>query len=163
MSKALQKRQALSNSLETTHRILSLRHRAMVLLQPIIQIFAGTMFHFPPERFPDSFWIGGVFIRGDLLRCVTHCLRLCFKEGFSCFQITSLAQAYIDQVAEPVDSSIEITPVTFDFEIGLIYVPLFPGLALAYHTAWALSSILTLPSRRGGRVFRAAPTARCIR
>jgi hypothetical protein len=114
--------------LETPPGILSLLHRAMVLLQPLLQIFAGTMFHFPPERFPDSLWLGGVFIRGDLLRCVTHGLQALLKEGFGRFQITSLAQAYIDQVAELIDSSIQIAPVTIDSDGGLIYVPLVPDL-----------------------------------
>ncbi len=50
--------------LATSHGVIPLLDCAMVLLQPLLQIVAGPVLHFPPEEFTDGFWIGRVCIRG---------------------------------------------------------------------------------------------------
>jgi hypothetical protein len=105
---------------QSTHGVIRLLDSTMILLQPISQRLAAPVLYFPPQRFPDGLWVGGVLVRGDFLWLVTHRLQALCEEGFGRFEITRFAQAYIDRVAELIKSPVQIAPLALYNAVVLI-------------------------------------------
>ena len=85
--------------LEAARRFVSSLDLTMILLNPIVQILVGPVFHSAVRFGVDRAWITVVTIRRDTLR---NDAGYCFARSKQCFRrrhVACLAESHIDQSA----------------------------------------------------------------
>src|SRR5277367_4923387 len=98
----------------------------MVLLDPIVQIAVGPVFHARAQLSPNRAWITVVPIRGDARGSSASDLLGRAKERFRRRHVTRLAESHIDQGATPIDGAVKIAPLPLNLDVCFIHVPTAP-------------------------------------
>jgi hypothetical protein len=60
------------------------------------------------------------------------------NEAFSCSQITIFAEVKLDRISIVIDSAVQIHPLAFDLDVGLVQVPFAGNLSLSSIKAAAI-------------------------
>jgi len=89
-AKSFTKEGSIVEIFETSHGVILLFNRSMILLHNIVFVFAGAVFDFLTQHFSNGFWVGVVLVGCNLFRFMTGRFYHLFKEGFGCRQITGL-------------------------------------------------------------------------
>ena len=113
---------------------------AMVLLEPVVQVGAGAVPDGLAQHGSDRPGVGAVTVRRHLLRPEAHGRPRRAEEGLRRLHVAMLAQHGVDQVAVPIDRSIQVAPAAADLQIRLIDVP--PGAAAAPPAMPALAQLV---------------------
>jgi hypothetical protein len=113
--------------LEASHRSVTALDPTMILLDPIIQVSVGPVFHPFVQFSSDRSRITVVTIRRDArgYDAGHHFCRS--KELFRRLHVAPLAQPHIDPSAGPIDRAIKVAPSALDLDIGFVNVPASSG------------------------------------
>src|SRR5580658_6593425 len=108
---------------ETAHGSISPLDPSMVLLDPIIQVLVGVMFHAFVQFSPDRARITFVTVRRDTRRGdAGHGLGGAEKR-LRRLHVASLAQPDVDEHAETINRAIKVAPSAVHFDVRLVNVP----------------------------------------
>src|SRR3984957_2261023 len=110
-------------ALETAHRSVSSFDPAMVLLNSVIQILVGPVFHGFVQFSPDRARITVVTVRRDTRRNDAGHRLGRPKERLCRFHLAVFAQPHVDQGTETINGTIKIAPAAVHFDVRLINVP----------------------------------------
>lgn len=113
--------------LEAPHTSDPAFHAAVILLQPVVLVGAGSMRDMPAQRRADGAWVGTVPVRGDAIRDYAGGRLGGAEECLGRRHVPVLAEHGIDQVAVTVDRTIQIAPAAPQFQIRLIDIPRAPS------------------------------------
>src|ERR1700722_5113499 len=116
---------------ETAHRSVSTFDRAMVLLDPIIQILVSAVFHVVVQFSSDRAGITIVTVGGDARGGDAGHGSGGAEKRLGRLHVAGLAQSDIDERAETINGAIKIAPAHVHFDVRLISVPAFSDPALA--------------------------------
>jgi hypothetical protein len=111
------------NCAKAAHWVISLFDSTVVLLQPIVEVFARSMVHIAAHCLTNGSRIGTVPVGRDRRGGMPHDSYCLFEKSLSRFHIPLLAQHGIHSIALVVDCSIQITPLSMHFEVRLIHIP----------------------------------------
>src|SRR4030095_12338442 len=95
---------------KTQHRVVSLFHAAVILLDPSIQVSAAAVFHFGTKDLADRARIRIVAITGYLGRnppCNGHSAT---KEPLGCRHVARRTEHGVDEIAFTIDRTIQVRP-----------------------------------------------------
>ena len=109
-------------STKAQHWIVPLFHPTMILLDAPVEESAAAMLHFAAQFLPDGTWVRIVPVARYLLRRSLNNRECAAEEALGCRHIPRRAQHRVDQVAFPINRSVEIAPSPFDLQIGLVDV-----------------------------------------
>src|ERR1700722_14613913 len=110
-------------ALETAHRSVSSFDPAMVLLNSVIQILVGPVFHGFVQLSPDRARVTIVSIRRDTRRNDAGHRIGRPKERLRRFHVAVFAQPHVDKGTKTINGTIKITPVSIHLDIRLVNVP----------------------------------------
>jgi hypothetical protein len=116
---------------ETAHGSVSSLDPAMVLLDPIIQILVGAVFHAFVQLSPDRARITMVTVRRDTRGVTPVSVLAERKKRLRRLHVAGLAQPDVDERTETIDGAIKVTPPANHFDVRLVNVPAFSDPALA--------------------------------
>jgi hypothetical protein len=108
---------------EPTHRIIALFDATMILLESVIEIRIGPVPDIFAKDLSDGTWVGIMPIRRYPLWSMTDCLKSLLEKSFGGIHVSLLAQHGVNEVAIPIDGSIEVTPLPLDLYVRFIDMP----------------------------------------
>jgi hypothetical protein len=106
----------------------------MVLLQPIVEIVICPMLHAVTEALTYCSWVRSVAVRYHSFWGMTNDEESLLEKSLSGFHIASLAEARINQVAISINGTIEVTPLSVNFDVCLIRIPGPSGLPASFRS-----------------------------
>src|ERR1700730_14301256 len=109
--------------LEAAHRFVSALDPAMILLDPIVQILVGPVFHSAFQFGADRAWITVMTIRRDPRGNGTSHRFGRSKERLRRRHVTSLAQPQVNKGTEAIDRAVEVAPAALNLDVRLVNVP----------------------------------------
>src|SRR5919202_227145 len=112
-----------SERLEAPHTSDPAFYAAVILLQPVVLVGAGSVRDMPAQRRTDRAWVGTVPVRGDAVRDDAGGRLGGAEERLGRRHVPVLAEHGVDQVAVAVDRTIQIAPAAPHFQIRLIHKP----------------------------------------
>jgi hypothetical protein len=108
---------------EATHRVVALFDAPMILFQSIVQIRIAAMENVATKCFANRSWIGAMPIGRDLFWSMAdHHESLCEK-ALGSLHISLLTEHELNEIAIPINSTVEIAPPSMHFHIGFIHMP----------------------------------------
>ena len=110
-SKARQKRWAERKRTKTQHRVISLFHAAVILLDPSIQVGAAAMFHFGTKDLADGARIRIVAITGHLARNLPGNGDSATKEPLGSRHVARLTEHRVDEIAFTIDRTVQVSTI----------------------------------------------------
>src|SRR5690349_15049964 len=99
------------------HGIVSLFDPPMVLFYAVIQVHIRSVYNFISQRLAYCAWIGAMSVGGNRHSNVTNSRKSLLEELFGRFHVSLFTQPRIHQIAVRVNSSVEIAPLSPNFEI----------------------------------------------
>src|SRR3982074_1252014 len=116
---------------ETTHGSVSPLDPAMVLLDPVIQILVGPVFHAIVQFTPDRARITIVTVRRDTRGGDAGHGFGGAEKRLRLLHVPGLAQFDVDERTGTINGAIEVTPSAVHFDVRLVNVPAFADPSLA--------------------------------
>jgi len=108
---------------KTQHRVISLFHTAVVLLDPAIQIGAAAMFDLATKDLAEGARIRIVAIASHLARKLPDDGDSATEESLGSRHVARLTEHRVDQIAFAIDGSVQIAPFALYLYVRLIDVP----------------------------------------
>src|SRR5882672_12738331 len=112
---------------EARHRRAPSLDRPVVLLDDVVEVLAGSNFHFAPDwispQSPQRAPTRHMAIDGDLPRSTWVRSECSAEERLGCGDPTVAAQEEVDRLALLVDGAVQVVPAAMNRNVGLVHTP----------------------------------------
>ena len=102
---------------------IALFDSTMRLLKTIVRVTVRPVYHSASEHLPDSTRVGVVAVGGNAVGCHTGHGPRRAEERLSRHEVPGSTQPHVYKVPIPVDGTLEVTPLSLDFDVHFIDMP----------------------------------------
>jgi hypothetical protein len=103
----------------------------MVLLQMVVEMAVSPVEHPVSKNVPNGAGVGIMAIGGDAVRDHAGHRPGGAEEGLGRSEVPALTEANIDEVAISINRSVQVAPLSLDFEICFVHIPALPHSSVA--------------------------------